>query len=235
MKGAYCWRMFLPHASGVVALVATLTIGACTIASDPPPASRGVATSPPTSTSGAGSATRAGAEPATSGSSTVVTVEQLATWVVTPGAWGPIKVGAMAKDLVAQGYAVKSVSENCDFKWAASSSLNERGAGLEFRFGNSPDDLDTIVIFEPGPRTAEGIQVDSSLEDLRKAYGARLRTKRVSVENYGGDVYVVFGDFGALVFFLSDHYAFTPKGRVARIELVSGSTLENVAVDGGGC
>ena len=234
MKGAYCWRMFLPHASGVVALVATLTIGACTIASDPPPASRGVATSPPASTSGAGSATRAGAEPATSGSSKAGSSEQPETWVITPGAWGPIKVGAMAKDLIAKGYVVRDAVDACDVKWVAASSLQTLDVYLEFRFGN-PDALDTIAISQSGPRTPEGIQVGSSLEDLKKVYGSRLGSKYVRGEGYDGDVYVLFGDSGAAVFYLSDENSSVPIGRVTRIELVSGSTLENVAVDGGGC
>jgi hypothetical protein len=153
-------------------------------------------------------------------------------YLIAPGRIGPYRVGADAHTLLAAGLIKPDPDpETCDHKWADVSD----SVWTEFR-GADPDELDTVSLANASVatsrtqmyKTAEGISERSTVGDLKRAYGTRLRYFEMDGEGGPFANYAVFGPGGVVVFILDVEQSY--DGSEAMVHTDS-TRLLGIAVD----
>lgn len=164
--------------------------------------------------------------------------------VIEPGRLGPLSVGMDAHQAQRLGLTQRSSSGICGAKWEGTDKLASRNVSLEYRFGQSSDKLDAIVVsgpmnsvnpttYRPSPvHTPEGIKIGASTTTLLRIYGNRIT--RGTFEGEGTyDAYVLFGPDGALQFVVYPDS--TGQESVVAMAATAGRTMDSVPSAFNGC
>lgn len=162
-------------------------------------------------------------------------------FLIAPGRIGPYRVGATAQNLRAAGLVKPNPQAPvCDQRWAVTS----QSVWADFRDGN-PDDLDTVALANGDDRrnrsqryaTATGISRESTVGDLKRAYGDDLRYFEQEGEGGLFGNYAIFGPEGVIVFVLdvnefptdgTEPMAHTNATRLLTIAVDNAATVKDI-------
>jgi hypothetical protein len=151
-----------------------------------------------------------------------------------PGRLGSLQLGMKAEVAISLGYVRRIDKDQCgtmyEFSDEATKLLSgDRSSWAEFR-GDDPDDLDSIVVLSPNPRTPEGAGVGTTLQQLESIYGARLlRTGPPPSDPTAPGDLAIFENGAALVFGTGESNA------VTYVEIVPGGSPESLERSAEGC
>ncbi|MGN6161977.1 MAG: hypothetical protein ACTHOG_09785 [Marmoricola sp.] len=165
-------RPFLRARTGVAVVLIALSPALVACGSTSP---RSAAQTPATSTVATPSASPSPTRTPTSPASTLDPTDP-ASWRSGPGFVGPLRVGASARKLRAEGYVSALEPMACGVRWQAAGRLTRSDLFLEFR-GGDPDALDAVVAGSRtgGSRysykTAEGVGIGTTTARLKEVYG----------------------------------------------------------------